>query len=413
MKTTIVTVLDTRHEKKSGVYPIKLRVTFQRTQKYYPVGADLTKDEFKLLETLSQVKGIDSALKRKLKEAALKCEVAKSKAYEAISKMPHFTFRLFEKKFLSGQTSADSVYQYYDDTINRLKAEGRIGTAGNYGSSLSSLKVFSPKLLLRDVTADFLKEYESWLMSQGKSVSTVGIYLRPLRAVINQAIEDGLFPRENYPFGKRRYQIPSSKNIKKALTLEEIGLIMQYDAPPGTWYEKARDVFLFSYFGNGINIKDILLLRYENIEGDHIRFIRAKTRLTNRAKSTPISIYLLDDLRRIIDKWGNSDKAPRNYIFPVLEEEMTPFREQRVIQQFTKMVNKYLKKIVSELGINKPVTTYFARHSFATVLKKMGTNPLFISEALGHSNLRTTESYLGSFEDEHRKTIAEHLRPAM
>lgn len=413
MKTTIVTVLDTRHEKKSGVYPIKLRITFQRTQKYYPVGADLTKDEYKLMETLSEQKGLKTFIKRKLQDALMKSESAKGRAYDVISKMPQFSFRLFDKKFLSGQVSSESVYYYFDETIKQMKADGRMGTASNYGSSVNSLKEFSPKLLLRDVTVEFLKDYEKWLLADGKSSTTVGIYLRPLRAIINQAIEEGTFSRENYPFGKRRYQIPASRNIKKALTLEEIAMIAKYEASPGTWYEQARDMFLFSYYGNGINMKDILQLKYANIEGDHIRFVRAKTKFTNRTKSIPISIYLLEELKVIIERWGNKDKSPENYIFPVLEENTTPLREQRLIQQFTKMVNTYLKEIVKDLKINKPVTTYYARHSFATVLKKSGTNPLFISEALGHSSLKTTENYLASFEDEQRKAIVQQLRPAV
>lgn len=410
-KPTVATVLDTRREKKSGVYPIKLRVTFLKVQKYYPVGADLTKQEFDAMLNLKvNPKNIDIKLKRKLQDIEIKCESKRAKANEIISKLPMFSFRLFEKRFLTGEHSMDSVYLYYEETIDQMKREGRAGTASNYSSSMNSLKKFSPKLPLGNVSVEFLRDYENWLLSKGKSDSTVGIYLRPLRAIINQAIEDGSFLREYYPFGKRRYQIPATRNPKKALTLEEIGKMVSYEAESGSWYEKARDIFIFSYFANGINIKDILLLKYSNIDGDYIRFVRAKTRRTNRTNSTPITVVLNDELKTIIDRIGNQDKAPSSFIFPVLEEGLSPEREMAIIQQFTKMVNKYLKKIVEDLKINKPVTTYFARHSFATVLKKSGVSPLFISESLGHSSIKTTENYLDSFEDEQRKIILENLK---
>lgn len=410
IKPTQLIILDTRRQKKSGLYPIKLRITFQKVQKYYPVGADLTQAEFDLMQIIqSNPKRIELKLKRKLQDIKFKCDALMVKATDVINKLPQFSFRLFEKKFLTGQHTSDSVYLYYEETIKQLKKEGRVGTASNYQTSMNSLKTFSPKLLLRDVTIAFLKDYETWLKGKQKSDSTVGIYLRPLRAILNQAMEEGAFLKEDYPFGKRRYQIPASRNIKKALTLEEIGKIAAYEAPQGSWHQKARDMFLFSYLANGINMKDILLLKYGNIDGDSIRFVRAKTKRTNRTSSTPIVICLNEDLKEIISRWGNENTNPDQYIFPVLQEGMTPEKEMAVVQQFTKMVNTYLKKIVQDLKITKPVTTYFARHSFATVLKQSGASPLFIGEALGHASTKTTENYLDSFEDDQRKVILQNL----
>lgn len=399
IRPTIITVLDTRHKKKTGVYPVKIRITFYKEQRYYPVGYDLTKEHFAtMLSLTSTTRGVDIKLKRKLQDIANRCDQKKVSANEIIDKMQLFNFRNFEKRFLVNQQLTGSTYAYYEATIKTLKEEGRVGTAGNYTSSMNSLKAFKPKLPLRDVTVEFLKEYESSILKEGKSISTVGIYLRPLRAILNQAIEDGEFSKEQYPFGKRRYQIPAGKNIKKALTLNEIGLISNYKADPGTWFEKARDIFMFSYFANGINMKDILRLKYENIDGEYIRFIRAKTQRTNRTNTTPISFSLSEELNSIISRWGNPDKSPENYILPVLYEGITPEKEMADVQQFTKMVNKYLKLIVKEVGISKPVTSYFARHSFATVLLRGGVSTELISESLGHSSLKTTANYLGSFE---------------
>ncbi len=200
------------------------------------------------------------------------------------------------------------------------------------------------------------------------------------------------------------------RDLQKVLTIEKIGRLVCCVAEQGTWQEKARDFFLFNYSGNGINMKDILLLKWGNIDGEYIRYVRAKTKRTNKTCTVPITLYVNEEMRNIILRWGNPQSSAQDYLFPVLKEGLTPEREMAIIQQFIKMINKYLKLIAQELSIDKPITTYFARHSFATILKKSGVSPLFISESLGHASVRTTEIYLDSFEDDQRKSILENLR---
>mgnify|MGYP000913085622 FL=1 len=307
----------------------------------------------------------------------------------------------------SKRKKANNVYAIYDQVINEMTKSGRHGTAGNYTCSLNSLKLFKPKLEFKEVTPKFLNDFEKWFLARGRSISTVGIYLRPLRAILNTAIEENYMSRDDYPFGKRRYQIPASKNIKKALTLEEIGKIYNYKAIPETWWQKAQDMWLFSYFANGINMKDIALLKKDNIEGDYIRLIRAKTQHTNRYSSKQISIYLSDDLKKIIKRYSMKNSE---YLFPILIEGQDDLTQHKLIAQFIKMVNEYIGKIATEVGINKHITTYHARHSFATVLKRSGASTEMISESLGHSSMSTTASYLDSFEDETKKEIMKVLK---
>jgi hypothetical protein len=100
---------------------------------------------------------------------------------------------------------------------------------------------------------------------QGKSFSTIGIYLRHTRAIVNKAIEDGHVDKRMYPFGKRKYQIPTSRNIKKALVLEDIKKIFDY-TPVSDSEAKHRDLWLFSYLANGMNVKDTIRLKYRNVD---------------------------------------------------------------------------------------------------------------------------------------------------
>lgn len=408
MKPIITIIIDSRRPKKSGKYPIKLRITFSREQKYYPLGFDLSLEEFEIIQSNTNIKKIPSpGLRRQYSDYKLKVDQAIVKANQIIDKLPDFSFKLFEKSLNQNQRTNETVYDYYLDTIDQLRKDGRVGTADNYQSSMNSLKGFSPKLNLIDVSMEFLKSYEQWLLTKGKSISTVGIYLRPLRAIMNTAISQGMISRDaHYPFGKSKYQIPSSKNTKKALTIDEVGKLYNYKAPRGTWLEKARDFFIFSYLANGMNIKDIALLKFKNIDGEYLRFTRAKTINTNRTLSSQITVFIVPELEAIMNRWKNSDSEPDAFIFPILKNNLSFLEQQGLIRQFTKMINKYIKRIGHELGINKHITTYYARHSFATILKRSGVGTEIISESLGHSSLKTTSSYLDSFEDETKKQIA-------
>lgn len=407
MKPLIAIIHDTRRSKQTACYPVKLRVTFMRRQQYYPVGIDMTIPEFNLMENPGSIgRGTAATVKRQIKEWKLKCDTISAKADSVINKLDDFTFKAFERKFFQNQQSAEDVYQFYDSKISKLKEYGKVGTASNYECSMNSLKTFSSKLSFREVTVEVLNEYERWFLTKGKSISTVGIYLRPLRAIINQAVVEGLISKEHhYPFGKGKYQIPSAKNIKKALTMDELSKIYHYNAVYDSWQEKARDFFIFSYLGSGINMKDIALLRFQDLEGEFIHFKRAKTLDTTRTGSKTLSIHISADIRRIIDRWKNQDETPENYLFPILQIGFTPDIVRKVIQQFTKMMNKHLNVISSSAGINKHITTYYARHSFATVLKRNGTSIEMISESLGHSSQKTTSSYLDSFEDDTKKEM--------
>lgn len=292
--------------------------------------------------------------------------------------------------------------------VRSLLTEGRAGTAESYQCSRSSLKAFSPNATFADITPDFLRKYEKWMLGNEKSVTTIGIYLRNLRALINSAISDGMLLKELYPFGKKKYEIPTSNNIKKALNLKDISNIYHYKPLPGSTAEKVKDFWVFLYLCNGINVKDFCLLKYKDLHDDVIEFQRAKTARTKR-KMEPIRVTILDEMKHIINKWGNQPREKNNYVFPVLTNGLTPEHEREIIKLMTKLINKHMRYITQTLKINSTVTTYVARHSYATVMKRSGASTEFIGEALGHSNVRTTQAYLSSFEDKHKKEMAKAL----
>jgi integrase/recombinase XerD len=136
---------------------------------------------------------------------------------------------------------------------------------------------------------------------------------------------------------------------------------------------------------------------------------RSKTIRTNRGRrNTLISIPILEQAQQIINTWGNKKVSAESYIFPIITNSGSSLQIKKDVQQFTKNMNKYTKRIALNLGIDKNVTTYVARHTYATVLKRSGTPIEAISENLGHKNVNTTKSYLDSFESESRKKMYKH-----
>ena len=392
MKTAKASIyLDEIRPKKSGKCSVKIKISYNRKRKYFTTGIDLTPDDFK---------NVFFSLKKTSKQKKIKTKVEyfEKKADDVIEILSVFSFDAFEEKFLDDRNTADSVSFAFDKYISNLKLENRIGTAVSYECARNSIKNFNKSLTFAEVTPTFLKKYENWMLEKENSISTVGIYLRSLRAIYNLQNID----RSVYPFGNDRskYSIPTSKNTKKALTIQEIGKIYSYEAEPNSTKEMAKDYWLFLYLCNGMNVKDFCLLKWENINEKMLSYNRAKTRRSQK-ESKKISVALKPESLEIIKKWGQPSINKDTYIFPHLNTKMSEVQKRNTYQGLTKIINKYVKQIAEEVEINKDVTTYYARHSFATVLKRSGAKIEMISELLGHSSVHVTESYLDSFEKEH------------
>lgn len=439
MSATISIILDTRRIKKNNKYPVKLRVTFERVTEYYQTIFDLAKDEYDKL-TAPRISNELQSIRDKLKNIERKAENVvnesvpfsfadfekdfihsnslfrqrKLRFNPASAGTIEFDYSSFYKKFpvlLEDDSMPDTISFSYKNFIKKVLREGRISTGMYYHCSYVSLKKFRDNLHFKDITVSFLYEYENWLSSKNISKTTMGMYLRPLRTIFNEAIEEGVIKKEKcYPFGRRKYRIPASKNTKKALDLNDVKRIYYYQCDPKNESEKrARDYWLFSYFGNGMNPKDIASLKYKNIHDEYLIFDRSKTERALRGDPKPITVFINDDMKTIISRWSNEDKSPNNYIFPIMEQGISPLRQYELMQLFVKFINDWMKHILNNLGINKKATTYVARHTFSTVMKRSGASTEYIQEALGHSDIKTTENYLDSFDKEVKKEFAQRL----
>jgi integrase len=306
-----------------------------------------------------------------------------------------------------GKSAGDTLNTAYKNKINSLNESGAVGNAGVYSCSFRHLETYAgEKIAFDTITVDWLKRYEKAMLAEGKSYTTISMYLRSMRAIFNEVKSVGIIKEAQYPFGKGKYEIPVGKGRKMALSLQQIKQIVTYtDGAEAT--EHYRDLWFFSYLCNGINVNDLIRLKYSNIDGDELHFYRSKTLHTSREKKE-IEALITPEMRRIIDRWGNPDRSPNNYIFPFLDGYNTPIEQKKRTQDVTRRINKRLKMIGDKLGISG-ISTYTARHSYASVLKRSGANIAYISESLGHSDLKTTENYLASFEKEERVKNAAFL----
>ncbi|MCH5332127.1 MAG: site-specific integrase [Alistipes sp.] len=383
--------LDTRREMKkqgAGVFGVKADLRYMGRRWQFATPFVMTQDEW---ESVNSRKIRTEALKDK----KIQIEAYRTKAVNIIESLHPFSIEKFKELMLGkgkfSKAENRDVCHLFDEYIRRLMLRKAIRTAHAYHAAKRALQSFKPKLFLEDVTAEFLQRFENYLTGRGNSGTTVGIYMRSLRAVLNEAIENGLMRREDYPFGRRRYNIPAPKQAKIALPQEQIRAILDY-CPETAEEQRAKDMWVFSYFCGGMNINDICRLRHDNIQGDLLTFRRYKTKNTSGRTGMPVRIVLQSEVREIIGR----QKTLGAYIFPVLEAGLSDERTVALIKQHTKTTNKYLKQIGRKLGIAR-LTTQTARHSFATTLMNHGAPLTFISKSMGHSTTRTTEIYLGSF----------------
>lgn len=403
---------DTRRKKENGRYPVKLRVYQPTTRKtrLYQTDFEYSKKEFHSIWETEKPRWEHN-------DARLDIQAFENLANKVAGKIIPFSFEEFERKLHNRSSGAVDVFSSYSTMIGTLMKNNQLGTASNYQLSLKSLKAFlknetgkEPEIFFfAQITPEWLTRYESYMLNvKLRSHTTVSMYLRALRTIFNTAISDKEIELDIYPFGKKKYQVPAATGVKKALKHDQLKLL--YNATPKTPEQgKAKDFWFFSYTCNGMNIKDIALLRYENLQGDSLVFYRAKTLKTSKANLKPISAFLTDHARLIIEKYGNPDRNPKKLIFPIIKDDLSEIVKRSRIQNFTRFINQNLKLLAKSIGLPSEISTYWARHSFATNAIRKGKSMEYVGEQFSHSNVKTTQNYFAGFEEDDKKEFMQSM----
>ncbi|UFH51816.1 site-specific integrase [Spirosoma sp. KNUC1025] len=273
-----------------------------------------------------------------------------------------------------------------------------------------------------DVSVRFCNQLETFFRQRGNTDTTISNRYRTLRAVFNKAIAEGIAKPEHYPFArnvveKHKFSIGKydTSTQKRAISRDEIRKIEAFQ-PVGTYtgphsslrnaveaerLSLAKNVFLFSFFSAGMNFVDLAKLLWKNITTDgngnyRLNYVRQKTGGKFSLRLLPAAIAIIDNYRPV------TNDGPNSYIFPVLSDKkhVTPTQIHNRIHKVSAMVNEDLKRVGERAGIATPLTTYVARHSFATSLRMSGVADAITSQALGHKTAAVTAVYLDSFASE-------------
>ena len=399
--TTVEVVCYKYKPLRNGELPLKIRVTKDRKVRYVSLGVS-TKPEhwdFKKNQPKADCPNreyIEKLIANRISE--IKATIVELKAEER-----DFTATSLLQK-IDTKSSSLSIAEIFLEHLKFLQGCKRTGYMLSIRQTYNSLLKFNGSLDIpfSEIDVNWLRRYETWLRKSNKSENTIGIRFRNFRMIYNRAIEKGAVKKELYPFDSYKVSKLHKETIKRAIVKDDIKRVLNYNVNGRDFYTSlAIALFSFSYYMGGINFVDMAYLQGSNIIDGRLVYYRKKT-------SKLINLPMNPEAMEIISRYNT---GLTGYIFPILSfahktEQMKLNRLHKVITK----VNKALKLIGQELGLPIKLTTYVARHSFATVLKRAGVSTSIISESLGHSSEKITQIYLDSFENSQIDEAFSHLK---
>ena len=296
----------------------------------------------------------------------------------------------------------DDVYKEFQKKIDELNVSEQFKTKETYETALNNIckHNYGRPFRFSDVNLFWLQGYERARKKEGISIASIGFDLKNLRAIYNSVAKKDAYLKENYPFGKEKneYTIKTKASKNIGLRKPDLKKILDFSSE-NVYLQKARDIFIFSYYLGGFNWKDLILLTYKDIERGY--FVRAKTEFTtNKEVQVPVRINTKEQ-KEIMERYKGKGK----YVFNFLPDDATPLMIFKQQSNGISNFDKQIKKLAKELGINEELSYQWARHSFSTNLHKEGVSERAIQEAMGHTDIGTTRKYIDSLIDEESNEI--------
>ena len=289
----------------------------------------------------------------------------------------------------SRKTERLTVLDYMERQINAMKAMNKLGTARNYSRARNSLSTFldGQDVSFRRMDESLIMSYNNWLERRGVVKNTISFYMRILRAIYNKAVKDCI-AKQNSPFKNVYTGIDNTR--KRALNENVIKNIMMLGLKDSPTLALTRDIFIFSYCMRGMSFVDIAFLRRQNFDGNYISYRRKKT-------GQRLTVLVEPCIARIIRRYAESSEGSP-YIFPIISSD-NPEDAYRQYQTALGYYNRKLKELAKRANVNLPLSSYWARHTWATVARNHNIPVSVIGAAMGHSSEKTTLIYLDSLEN--------------
>lgn len=280
------------------------------------------------------------------------------------------------------------VETYFHVWIGRLEQEGRFSTARNYQKTLATFTAFAKEkaVWISDIDKELVGDYDSYLEARGCTPNSVSFFNRVLRSVYNKAVHEG-YSLQMSPFSGAYTGVAETK--KRSLGMPLLKRIREMDLDGEPELDFSRDLFLFSFFARGMCFIDMAYLTSRNFKEGAISYLRKKTRQTLTVQVEPC-------MARIMEKWA--DRSFGDYVFPVIRSE-DPREAFRQYEYRLTRHNLMLKVIGQRAEVPFPLSSYAARHSWATAARDLNVPISVISSAMGHTSERTTRIYIASLEN--------------
>lgn len=391
MRISVRLILNKGRRLNNGSYSLVFQVIHKRRKKLLYTGYHIKEEAFDKLEEKIIFDGTDAAFSI-TNVAKMNRELRKmrNKIHARIRQLEQTTDSFTVEDILSQCINENSKQQFYllryiDTQIERKKVLKKDGMAAAYKSTRSSLAKFLDDTDIRISVIDlhFIRQYEDFLYSSGVTGNTVSYYLRNLRTLYNQAMMDGFQPRREYPFVKA--QTRPAKTVKRALTRENLQSLANLRFKNAPELKFACDLYLFSFYAQGMAFVDIVLLKKSNVCNGILTYSRHKSKQLIRIAVTP-------QMKEIMNRYETEGR----YIFPILNSQyQSEYKQYRLALG---RINRHLKKIAAMIDIKVPLTTYTARHTWATLARDCGAPVSVISAALGHTSEEMTRIYLKEFD---------------
>ena len=281
-------------------------------------------------------------------------------------------------------TSESSLCGFIYGIIAQLKRLGRVRTSETYLATLRSFMTFreGKDIPLEGITSDLMLLYEAWLKARDVRINTISFYMRILRAVYNRAVEKSLVPQSN-PF--RHVYTGIDKTVKRAVPVKVVKALKDMDLSLKPKLEFARDLFLFSFYTRGMSFVDMAFLKKTDLQQGVLTYRRRKT-------GQQLTIRWEKCMEDIVGRYRTEETE---YLLPIITCQND---ERRQYTNALHLENNRLKKLSEALGLQRPLTMYVARHSWASTAKAKNVPLSVISEGMGHDSEATTQVYLASLE---------------
>ncbi len=367
-----------------------LRVNKDRKRKYVSLGISVLPEHWDFSKNQPKAdcpnrEYIEMHIADKIKEYSAKIIELKVNNQE-------FTATSLVEKVRVNRVNRQTVGDFITNHISHLITAGRKSYALSIRQLYNSMVEFNRHLDIpfSDIDLTWLRRYELFLREKRLAENTIGIRFRTLRSIYNLAVEENVASPDSYPFKKFKVSKLHQETAKRALSKKDIERVLSYKST-NRYMRFPIDIFAFTYYCGGINFVDIAHLTRANIVDGRLIYKRQKTKKLIKIPLQPQAVAL-------IEKYHN-DESP--YLFPILSEfHKTEVQQANRIHKVITKVNDRLKQIGESLNLPITLTTYVARHSQATVMKRAGVSTAVIREIMGHSSERVTQIYLDSFDNE-------------